>query len=189
VDRQLGKGVVGEGQDPVRGRALAVGFVAAIAIGAAACGGGEGAGGDSAAPARDVRITLERTPCFGRCPIYLVEIDGTGRVVFDGRGFVKETGRHESTVASESVQALARELEAGGYFGFRDHYPPDKTDHAGVITSVTIDGRTHRIEHNLGSDAAPSVLADLERRIDEVAGTARWIGEPQQGGGRDSGGR
>ena len=167
---------------------LVVGLVLG-SVGAAACGGGENAAGDSAGAARDVRITLERTPCFGRCPVYLVEIDETGRVAYDGRGFVRETGRHESTVAAAQVQALARELESAGYFGFRNNYPPDKTDHASIITSVTIDGRTHRVEHNLGSDAAPSVLADLERRIDEVAGTARWVGEPQQGGGRDSGRR
>jgi hypothetical protein len=151
-------------------------LAAATAIGACSGGAGDSAS-DSAQSPRDVRITMERTPCFGSCPVYLVEIDGTGRVVFDGRGFVRQSGRHEATVPASDVQALAREIEAAGYFGFGANYPPDKTDHAGVITSVTIDGRTHRIEHNLGSDSAPSALADIERRIDEVAGTQRWIGE------------
>ena len=166
------------------GRTLAS-LLLAMGLGAA-CSEGARSTGDSTAPARDVRITLERTPCFGRCPIYRVEIDGSGRVVFEGRGFVKESGRHEGTVSASEVQALARELENAGFFGLRTHYPPDKTDHAGVITSVTIDGRTHRIEHNLGSDSAPSVLSDLERRIDEVAGTARWIGETPPAPARDT---
>jgi hypothetical protein len=153
-----------------------------LAYGAIACAASDG--GESAADTtgvRDVRITLERHACFGRCPIYKLEIDETGKVVYEGLGFVKTNGRQEATIPARDVQALAKEIEDAGYFGFRANYPPDATDHPIVVTSVTIDGRTSRVEHNLGSRTAPAVLDSLYRRIDDVAGTARWVGEQQTG--------
>ncbi len=163
-------------------KALSSGAGILAALGVIACAPSEG--GESSADttaARDIRISLERHACFGRCPVYRLEIDETGKVVYEGLGFVKTNGRQEATISPRDVQALAKEIEDAGYFGFRPNYPPDATDHPIVVTSVTIDGKTSRVEHNLGSRSAPAALEPLYRRIDEVAGTDRWVGEPQTG--------
>jgi hypothetical protein len=142
---------------------------------------------------RAVSITMERNPCFGRCPVYRLDLTDSGKVVYDGRGFVKENGRREATVPPADVQALAKEIEAAGFFGFRDNYPPEATDHAIVVTTVTIDHKTKRVEHNLGSRAAPAALEELYRRIDEVARSKQWVGDTptaprpgEKGGGPDT---
>jgi hypothetical protein len=175
-----------------RGFRPAVAILGAFAaIAAAAC-----TAKDTAADApRSVSITMERTPCFGRCPVYRLDLDGTGKVVYEGRGFVKDRGRQEATVPAADVQALAKEIEAAGFFTLRDSYPPDATDNASVITSVTIDGKTKRVEHDLSSRAAPESLKALYQRIDDVAGSKRWVGEDVQprpgekGGGPDTAAR
>lgn len=164
---------------------------AAIAVAAALAIASTGCGSKDATPARAVTITLERTPCFGPCPVYRVELDGTGKVVYDGRGFVKERGRWERTVPADDVQALVREIEAAGFFSLRDTYAAEATDHATVITSVSIDGKTKRIEHDLSSRTAPAALEKLYERIDRVAGTKEWVGDPvprpgEKGGGPDT---
>jgi hypothetical protein len=81
------------------------------------------------------------------------------------------------------VDSLLAELEAAGYFGFADSYVMDSpacgmyaTDSPTVITSATRNGETKTIRHDRGCSSAPPGLAKLEQRIDEVAGTARWIG-------------
>jgi hypothetical protein len=166
-----------------RSAAFAAGLGLAIAM--------TGCGSKDATPPRAVTIALERTPCFGPCPVYRVEVDGNGKVVYDGRGFVQERGRWERTVPSADVQALAREIEAAGFFSLRDNYPAEATDHASVITSVTIDGKSKRIEHDLSSHTAPAALATLYERIDRVTGTREWVGDPvprpgEKGGGPDT---
>jgi hypothetical protein len=165
-------------------------IVAGLAL--AVVGAGCGKSGD-AGPPRTVSITMERTPCFGSCPVYRLELAGNGKVAYDGRGFVKERGQREATVPAADVQALAKEIESAGYFTFRDHYPPNATDNPSVITSVTIDGRTKRIEHNLSARSAPAALEALYLRIDEVAGSKQWVGESptaprpgEKGGGPDT---
>ena len=168
-----------------------VGVIAAglaLVIGGASCGGK----GSDAEPRRTVSIVMERSACFGRCPVYRLELNDSGKVVYQGRGFVKERGPREASVSVEDVQALAKEIESAGYFTLRDNYPPDATDHATVVTVVTIDRKTKRIEHNLGSRSAPAALEELYRRIDEVAGAKEWVGDSamprpgEKGGGPDT---
>jgi Domain of unknown function (DUF6438) len=128
-------------------------------------------------------VTLERTPCFGSCPVYQVSISRSGTVRFVGKQHVTREGEATAEIPAARVDSLLRELEAGGYFGFADAYVMSSpacgqyaTDSPTVITSVSAGGRTKTIRHDFGCDGAPEELGRLERRIDEVASTAGWIG-------------
>ena len=46
----------------------------------------------SEADLKSLAIKLERTRCYGTCPAYVVTIHGDGRVEYDGKAHVKETG-------------------------------------------------------------------------------------------------
>jgi hypothetical protein len=126
-------------------------------------------------------VTLERTPCFGTCPVYTVSISESGTVRFLGRNHVGKQGEATAEIPRATVDSLLRQLEAGGYFDFADAYVMDSpacgqyaTDSPTVITSATVGGRSKAIRHDYGCFAAPAELARLERMIDEVAGTSRW---------------
>jgi uncharacterized protein DUF6438 len=129
-----------------------------------------------------VRITLERGPCFGTCPVYSVTLDGSGAVLFEGRRFVADTGISTGRVPPARIDSLVAELTAGGYFAFADRYRAGEpgceryaTDLPSVITEVRVGGRSKRVEHDHGCMEAPEALTALEGRIDSVAGVARWI--------------
>jgi Domain of unknown function (DUF6438) len=137
----------------------------------------------AAAPESGPAVTLERTPCFGTCPVYTVAITRGGEVTFSGKRHVAQTGQATATIPAELVDSLVAELEAAGYFRFADAYVMDSpacgmyaTDSPTVITSATREGETKTIRHDRGCSAAPPELSQLEQRIDEVAGTGRWIG-------------
>lgn len=137
----------------------------------------------NAAAAAAPVVTLERTPCFGACPVYQVAISRSGAVRFVGKQHVAQQGEATSEIPAARVDSLLGELEAGGYFGFADAYLMDSlacglyaTDSPTVITSASAGGRTKTIRHDYGCHAAPPELGRLERRIDEVAGTSRWTG-------------
>lgn len=131
----------------------------------------------------DGRITLERRPCFGACPVYTVTLERTGEVAFEGRRFVADSGAHTGSIPPARADSLFREVEAAGWFAFADRYAMGEpaceryaTDLPSVITEVRMNGRTKRIEHDHGCMGAPENLAALEQRIDEVAGVRRWVG-------------
>lgn len=131
-----------------------------------------------------IEITLERTSCFGRCPVYMVTISGDGSVSYEGRQFVGVTGKQHAHIEPSAVRALVHEFEAINFFALRDAYRTvDNPD--GTVTHVTdlpttfvglrLGDRFKRVEDYFGG---PNGLRALERRIDEVAGTKQWIDGP-----------
>ncbi len=131
------------------------------------------------------RVTLERTACFGTCPIYTVTIYTDGRVVYDGRDFVDVSGAQESQIDPADVSALVTYMQDNGYFELEDAYNEVLiTDMPSAITSLTVDGQTKRIDHYFGDESAPFVLQQIENRIDQLANTEQWTGaEVQTTGG------
>lgn len=138
----------------------------------------------STGAATDDFVTLERTACFGACPIYKVTIASNGTVNFEGRRFVKTTGTVTAQIRAEKFQELVREFENIKYFSFRDQYVNTSDGCAGFMTdmpsaktSISLSGRTKSVSHYYGC-RGPEILAALtalERKIDEVAGTEKWI--------------
>lgn len=141
------------------------------------------ADGSSPAVSPVPAITLERTACFGGCPVYTISVSPAGEVQYEGKAHVRKLGAASAKVPSEQVDALLSELESGGYFTFADRYTSPEpacgryaTDSPSAISSVTILGRTKRINHDYGCGGAPGALVVLERRIDEALNSGQWTG-------------
>jgi hypothetical protein len=132
------------------------------------------------AASKNTLVTLERSPCFGTCPVYRVSLSGDGTVAFVGTRFVSREGTTTTRVAPDRVERLVRSLEAAGYFALADEYVAEApacgryaTDAPTVTTSVRAGGRSKTVRHDHGCAGAPAALTRLERLIDSVAGTAR----------------
>ena len=139
-----------------------------------ACSGSTTAPATSSSP--DVVITLERTACKGTCPVYTLTINGTGFVIYEGKEFVKTTGKVESNIGKEKVQQLVSEFEIINYFSLKDSYMEVTiTDFPNVNTSINLNGRTKIIKHYRGDLNAPKPLTELEDKIDEIVNSAQWI--------------
>ena len=162
--------------------------IVCLALGLAACASRTAApdaqrGRSEDTPAVRPAISLERTPCFGSCPVYTISVSPSGQVTFEGRAHVLHLGTATGQIPQRWVDALLVELERAGYFGFANRYTLSEpacgqyvTDQPAVISTATVGGRTKRIEHDYGCGAAPGALAVLEKRIDEVLGSDRWVG-------------
>jgi hypothetical protein len=135
---------------------------------------------------------LERTGCFGTCPIYKLEISAGGKVVYEGKNFVKTKGKVEGNITQEQLGQLIAEFEKANYFSLRDRYegaedgcPTSWTDNPSALTSIRIEGRSKSISHDYGcreqdtgqaiGSPFPRELTELEKKIDEIAGTKRWV--------------
>lgn len=133
---------------------------------------------------KDTLITLERTPCFGMCPVYKLTISADGRVVFEGRHDVKKIGTAKSKISQQVLRELLAAFEKIGYFDLRDRYnePEDgckqwATDNPSAITSIAMRGKSKRVEHYYGCYGM-EVLAELkklEQAIDDAVNSQQWI--------------
>lgn len=119
----------------------------------------------------DFVITLERTACFGACPVYSVSIDAKGNIIYDGMKFVRIVGRQTDRITVPRVAALVEMIDRIRFFELEDKYHQMITDLPTTFVTVTRDGRSKRVEDYFG---APESLKELEREIDQTARTARW---------------
>lgn len=127
--------------------------------------------------AANVAITLERTGCRGTCPAYTVTILEDGTVIYNGERSVAITGEQTSEIDPETVAAMVEALANAGYFDWDEAYTEQTvSDLPSVITSVTRDGETHRIERYMGDHSAPLALPFLEQWIDAMTYSAMWTG-------------
>ncbi|MEA1650713.1 DUF6438 domain-containing protein [Nitrospirillum sp. BR 11164] len=152
-------------------------------------------------PAEDtskLRVTLTRLGCgIGRCPQYSVQIEGSGRVVFDGGGDlpagqrfptsvyrrppffspdVVVPGRQEDHVPPEAVAALAHRFEEAHFFDLADSYVAMVTDEPNYSLTLETDRGTKHVEDYAGTRVGmPAVVRTLEDEVDRVANTARWV--------------
>jgi hypothetical protein len=138
---------------------------------------------DRSSVATGEAISLERTACFGRCPVYRITVTSAGAVTYEGRANVRHIGSATAKISADSVTGLLREMEAAGYFTLSDRYAVSEptcrrytTDSPTAISSATFRGRTKRIEHDYGCGGVPGALTVLEQRIDEVLGSDQWTG-------------
>ncbi|HEX9102083.1 MAG TPA: DUF6438 domain-containing protein [Polyangia bacterium] len=137
---------------------------------------------DSSVPAQTgaspVSLSLERTACYGRCPIYKVTVLRDGTVLWEGERFVKVTGKATAKLPAAAIAELARAFARADFFALHDKYDRyDVTDHPSAVVSFDDGKRKKSIHHYHGDRSAPQALSELEDRIDELVGTARWIGK------------
>jgi hypothetical protein len=126
-------------------------------------------------PNSKVRITLERTGCYGSCPSYTVAVSTDG-IVFNGRGFVVAAGSHKDTVDASEVRQLAEKFVAADFYSMDATYKAGVTDNPTYLLSITIDGHTKEVEDYVGSwEGMPAVVTELEDEVDTFARTLRWI--------------
>lgn len=120
----------------------------------------------------NVEITLERTECFGTCPIYSLSIFGNETVIYNGQKNVVVKGIKTSQISQDKIIELINEFKTIDYFCLNDSYAAPYTDAPSTITSIAIDGKTKKI-----SDYGKSLdkLAELENKIDEISGANVWI--------------
>ena len=122
------------------------------------------------------KITLERTPCYGSCPVYKVTVLGTGEVEYCGEANVARAGTHRWRISRRRLQRLQEAFERAKYLHLEDDYTEcGVTGAPSCLTSVEYDdGGSKSIVHYHGDPSAPDALTELEDEIDRILGVERF---------------
>ncbi|KAB3530299.1 hypothetical protein F8154_13995 [Alkaliphilus pronyensis] len=52
-------------------------------------------------------IRLERTMCYGTCPVYNVTVNKDGKVKYEGEMYVYRIGKHQWKISNKKVKQLS----------------------------------------------------------------------------------
>ncbi len=125
------------------------------------------------------QIGLERSPCFGECPVYTAVINASGRVEYHGRMYVPRLGTYTGKISLYEFRCLAqfvsvtRFWEMESYYDFRNSVVTDC-----AAACVLVATESHRkLVSNYG-DSGPPELWAIAGLIDLVLASVEWEQDP-----------
>jgi len=68
-------------------------------------------------------VGLQKTACFGKCPVYQVKLFNDGTATWHGQMNVERMGWHEATVGKEVLAAIKQKVSEVRYLDFAAQYP------------------------------------------------------------------
>jgi TonB family protein len=123
-------------------------------------------------------LKMGRTPCFGRCPTYEVELFKNGTIVYHGKKNVDRIGNWEAKIESKKMIAFLKSLDKYKLANLKNNYKPLSTDLPHIVYDFQINKNT---KHVTNAEAGPTYLQDLGVKIDALIANANWIKEEEQG--------
>ena len=81
-------------------------------------------------------LTFERTPCFGTCPAYTMQVFADGHVVYEGRRRVPMMGTKELKLPASAVTDMLNQAKESHFDQFQARYSMNTTDLPSTIIAV-----------------------------------------------------
>jgi hypothetical protein len=117
-------------------------------------------------------ITLERTGCLGRCPVYKVTFFRSGTARLEANGFMPLEGNFEGRVSIYTFARLCFAIEKLGFASFKTNYPAQWTD--GPTCIVTVFTKTGSKSVSDDSGIVPIELWTIQNVLDHVREEVEW---------------
>ena len=124
-----------------------------------------------------LQVGLERTACFGECPVYTAVIHATGLVEYQGDWHVDRLGEHRGRVSLYDFRCLAQFIQGTDFREMETSYDFSDcvvSDCASAYVMVVTEGRRKVVSnHGNAGPPAPWAIAEL---IDSVMRGVTWEG-------------
>lgn len=109
--------------------------------------------------------SIERTACYGKCPMYKATFMDNGQVMYVGRRFVEKIGTYSTLLEPNEIELIKKKAEELKYFELDDLYPTIVSDFPSCITEVQINGNSKRV---VNRQNPPQNLKSFEKFLDSL---------------------
>lgn len=105
----------------------------------------------------ELSLKMERSGCYGQCPIYDLTVERNGKVTFEGKSYTEIKGKVEDKLTEDQLKRLIAEIEKANFFSLDNAYsydskncPSTATDMPGVKLNIKLTDKEKTIDHYLG---------------------------------------
>ena len=106
-------------------------------------------------------ILLERTACFGNCPVYSITIKDNGSGIYVGKNFVKNIGEFTFNISKSEIDKILKKAEKIDFWNLKNEYYENISD----LPTTYIQIKNKKIKDYVG---APKQLKELQKLIDNI---------------------
>jgi hypothetical protein len=117
-------------------------------------------------------ISMERTMCYGPCPVYKVIFRNDGTAYYDGKNNVERLGPYAGEIDTTEFNRLIELMDKLGFLSLNESYSIPVANQANVITTVLYDDKVKKVS-NYG-DTGPVEIWSIEKVIDGMIQDIYW---------------
>lgn len=120
----------------------------------------------------DIRIKMSKGGCFGKCPIYSIEIYEGGYTKYYGEKHAEKLGIYDKQLSKESYKTIIKSFENADFFGYKDFYETKVPDAPSV--SISYRNKDSEIKTIEGKLNRPKPIKELQVLIENIASSKDW---------------
>lgn len=120
---------------------------------------------------RKEEISIEKTACFGKCPVFKMVVYKDGYVVYEGIRFSDKMGKWAKKIKSKDRKALCKAFRDANLDQYQDNYPSELVDLATTRLSFTYKENIKKIS---GKNNLPEAVNKLSQMLMDLANTPGW---------------
>lgn len=112
-------------------------------------------------------MRMERTACFGSCPVFDATLYENGLLIYNGKRFTYSLGCHYAIISKDQVKKLQAWFADANFWGLKDKYPEEDiapTDLPGCVIFFN-NGKQQKTILDRGWKT-PKTLTELESKVD-----------------------
>lgn len=123
------------------------------------------------AAADSLFLFLERTPCFGPCKAYRINIYRSGYATYEGRANVEREGMHEARIGQDTLQAILKEAERIDFYGLKELYDSPVMDLPSLVIRMNTSAGNKQVR---GRVDVPPKFRVFGETIEEMVLPLAW---------------
>jgi hypothetical protein len=114
-------------------------------------------------------LSMERTPCFGRCPVYTIKLYENGLLVYNTKQFTDTTACRYTVLTKEKVAGVKTLFNNSQFFDLANQYPEDKKTPTDLPSCILFyNNGTQQKTITDKKWGAPETLTALEKSVDSL---------------------
>lgn len=117
--------------------------------------------------------SLEKTACYGQCPMYKISIFNSGIAMYEGINFVDNIGVYTAPISNEVISKLKQRASEIDYFDLDDEYESGVDDFPKTVTSINIDGKKKTVSRR--KSIGPKRLIQFEKDFESFFTDTQWV--------------
>ncbi|HMP28707.1 MAG TPA: DUF6438 domain-containing protein [Saprospiraceae bacterium] len=115
---------------------------------------------------------IEKSPCFGKCPVYAMRLFKDGKVIYEGRANTKKLGVYQKMLTKKELGAIVKAFDNAKFFTFNDSYSSELADLPSTLLYFS-DGKINKSV--VGKENRPAPIMQLQYMLEKIADSDGWL--------------
>ena len=114
-------------------------------------------------------LSMQRTPCYGRCPVYDIKLYRNGLLIYNTKQFADTVACRYLILSKQEIEEVKSRFDNSNFFSLADQYPEDRkapTDIPSCILYYSNGAQQKTITDKRLQ--TPEALTTLEKSVDAL---------------------